>query len=254
MKIRKSKLLLFVYILLILAVLQSLPVFMLKPLGAKELRGEKVVVFYESGDEKGAKEIFNSLERRADEIRDKLEFENSQLTEVYVYSSQKSLWIRKYGFVTLLGAPKWYIGDNKGDKVLIISPYEKVKGHSRESILGAATHELVHTINYQINPKLSYWNDNGVATYLSYQSPNDEDIKDSSIPTLQDMRSENQKRFGEIGGYGFSYTYIDFLSKEYSWDKVIDLVKGEKSYTEIFSKSEEEIYNQWVEFLKSKYK
>ncbi|KOA18869.1 hypothetical protein CLHOM_26090 [Clostridium homopropionicum DSM 5847] len=238
-------------LILSVAVVQTLPVFILKPFGAKELKGENVIVYYRAGDEKGAEKIFESLEKVSGEIREKLQFKSSNPTEVYMYSSQKFLWIRKYGLITILGAPKWYIGDNREDKILIISPFENIEGHDYESIIGAATHELVHTINYQINPKLSYWNDNGVATFLSNQSPRRDFAKYGSLPTLEDMKSENEKRFGNIGGYEYSYSYIDFLNNKYGWDKVLDLIRGSKTYEEIFSKSEKDVYDEWIKYIYS---
>lgn len=239
-------------LILSLVVVQTLPVFILKPFGAKELKGENVVIYYKAKDEKGAGKVLESLAKVSGEIREKLQFNSSNPTKVYMYSSQKAFWIRKYGFITILGAPKWYIGDNQGDKVLIISPFENVEGHDYSSILGAATHELVHTINYQINPKLSYWNDNGVATFLSQQFPRRDFAKYGSLPTLEEMKSENEKRFGNIGGYEYSYSYIDFLNSKYGWNKVLDLIRANKSYEEIFSKSEKDVYDEWIKYIKEK--
>ncbi|GIM29277.1 hypothetical protein CPJCM30710_19430 [Clostridium polyendosporum] len=239
--------------ILILSVIQTIPAFILKPIGAKELKGKNVIIYYQTKDEKGAKEVYQVLENTVGEIREKLEFNSIKPTKVYLYGNQKSLWIRKYGLITTLGAPEWYVDDNKGDKVLIVSPYVNIKGHNHDSILSAATHELVHTINYQINPKLSYWNDNGVANFLAKQSPPQGFTKYNSIPTIDDMKSENQKRFGDIGGYQYSYTYIEFLNNAYGWNKVLELINGKKTYTEIFSKSEHDIYNEWLEFLKVKW-
>lgn len=237
--------------LIILAIIQTIPVFMLKPLGAKELNGTNVTVYYEAGDESGAKEVYDVLERTAGEIRTKLGFSRTKPTEIYVYAKQPSLFIRKYGFITLVGAPEWYIGDNKGDKVLMVSPNAKIRVHNHDSIMSAATHEFVHTINFQINPQLSYWIDNGVATYLAHQSPGSP--LSMPVPTIGDMKSEDEVRFGNTGGYQFSYTYIEFLDKKYGWNSVLDLIRGQKTYNEIFSKSEQDIYNEWVEFLKANY-
>lgn len=242
-----------IFCVLILAVLQTLPVFILKPMVAKQIKGKNIVVYYQNGDERGARQVYDNLENSAEEIRKKLKFNSSKPTNIYIYANQKSLWIRKYGFITILGAPNWFVGDNKKDKVIMISPYAKVSGYDNDSILRVATHELVHTINYQINPKLSYWNDNGVATFLAKQSPNKGFTKYNSIPTIDDMKSENEVYFGNIGGYQYSYTYIEFLNKQYGWDKVLDLITGKETYNKIFSKSEQEIYKEWIDYVKLNY-
>jgi hypothetical protein len=68
------------------------------------------------------------------------------------------------------------------------------------------------------------------------------------MPTFKDTKTENEIKFGKIGGYTYSYSYVEYLDKTYSWDKVIRILKGE-SYKAVFSKSEEEIYNDWVLYL-----
>lgn len=242
-------------ILLILVIIQTMPVIMLKPFGALEQKGNYVIVYYQAEDKKGAEEVFDYLEKKAGQIRLKLELTNPKQTEGYLYYAQKSLWIRKYGLITLLVAPDWYIGDNKGEKILLVSPYARLKGNDNDhdSILEAATHELVHTINFQLNPKLSYWLDNGVATFLSGQSPPSGFVRDIPIPSLAEMKSEDEKQFGNIGGYQYSYTYIDFINSRYGWQSVLDLVNGQKSYEQIFDKSEQDIYQEWTVYLKETY-
>lgn len=242
-------------VLIFIVIAQSLPVMMLKPYGAKHMNGANINLYYQPGDEKGAQEVFDYLEKTAGEIREKLEFDSLEITQVYLYKEQTSLWMRKYGLITILAAPDWYVGDNKGDQVLLVSPYAKVKGNDNDhdSILEAATHELVHTINYQINPQLSYWLDNGVATFLSHQNPPKGFVSDIPIPSLEDMRSENEKRFGEIGGYQYSYTYIDFINSQYGWECVLDLINGKKNYEEIFDKSEQDIYTEWMTYISKKF-
>jgi hypothetical protein len=116
---RFKNLLISISCIVILAIFQTLPVFFLKPFGAKEFDGKNVIVYYQAGDEKGAKEVYDVLDNSAGEIQGKLGFVSKRPTKIYVYANQKSLWIRKYGLITILGAPKWYIGDNKADETLI---------------------------------------------------------------------------------------------------------------------------------------
>jgi len=251
--INKTKVITIVSCLAILVIIQTIPVLLLKPVGAKELKGTNVIIYYQPGDEKGAKEVYSMLDRSAADIRKKLNFPAGKPTKAYVYAKQSSLFIRKYGLVTLLIDAKWHIGDNRGDKVLILSPYAKVIGNDHDSILSAAVHELVHTINYQINPDLSYWIDNGAATYLAHQTPPEKLTRYQAIPKFSDLKNENEIRFSKLGGYQYSYTYIEFIDKKYGWSSVLDLIRGKKSYNEIFAKSDADIYHEWVEFLKANY-
>lgn len=46
----------------------------------------------------------------------------------------------------------------------------------------------------------------------------------------------------------FTHTYIEYLDVTYGWDSVLKLLKTE-DYQECFGKSQQDIYNEWVEFL-----
>ncbi|AFQ43536.1 hypothetical protein [Desulfosporosinus meridiei] len=237
-------------IILLIAIIQYIPALFLQTPDMQIKEGKYVCVYFQKGDEKGAQEVFDLLELTSKDIRQKLGFTSSAYkTKMYIYKSQSTFQMRKFGLVTLIFAPKWYIGDNKDEIALMVSPYAKVEVHDHDGILSAAPHEMIHTINYLINPRLSYWIDNGVAGYLSNQVPQSERISRKRVPAFQDIQTENEIKFGTIGGYDYSYSYIEYLDKTYGWDKVVEIVKG-GSYQDAFSKSEKEIYDGWVKYLK----
>jgi len=74
-----------------------------------------------------------------------------------------------------------------------------------------------------------------------------------NVPDIKDTKISNPIKFGNKGLYGFSYTYIEFLHKTYGMDKIVDLVKKPSAYKEVFGVSEEEIYNQWAQYVKDNY-
>ena len=232
-----------------LVVIQTLPVFFLKPLGSKTIIDKNISLYYQPGDEKGANEVSELLKVKSDEIRTKMNFKSSKATEVYLYKSQKQLAIREAGFITLTFAPSWHIGDSHNGNIMMVSPYTPVKGHTHDTILNATLHELVHSIVYQVNPQLSYFWDNGLATYLAQQNFEDIDIASMPVPSIKDMHTENGLKFGEMGGYAFSYNYIEYLDKTYGWEKVVAYASGKGNYEEVFNKSEESIYEDWCQYL-----
>ncbi|MEJ8554947.1 hypothetical protein [Tepidibacter sp. Z1-5] len=252
-KIKTKKFLILGIILLLIIVIQSIPIFILKDIGMQRIDGDYVNVYYDKGDENGAAIVFKDLENSGKEIVNKLNYKFDSKTVIYVYKNQPLLHIRKYGLATLAIAPNWYIGDNKGSRVLMVSPEANIKDHNMKSIMSAAKHELVHTINYRINPNLSYFIDNGVATYLAKQSPYKNFIQDNVIPSIEFLDIKDELKFGNAGGYQYSYTFIEFLDKEYGWERVIELIEGNKSYMDIFSKDKQEIYNEWVIYLEKYY-
>ena len=46
-----------------------------------------------------------------------------------------------------------------------------------------------------------------------------------NIPSYNDIKTRNTIKFANIGGYMLSHTYIEYLNREYGWDKVLKLIK-----------------------------
>lgn len=251
MKEKKGRFIMITVSLLILLVIQTLPVFILKPWGSEALKNDYISLYYHPGEEEGAQEVFNLLVEMSEEIYNKMDLKREEPIDVYIYTTQNQLAIREAGFITLTFAPSWHIGDSHRGNIMMVSPNTPVKGHTHDSILTATLHELVHAINYRINKKLSYFWDNGLATYLAGQIPEEYEYKPRKIPSIKDMHTNNGLKFSNMGGYAFSYKYIEFLDNTYGWDKVIAYAAGKGKYEEIFGKSEEEIYNEWCLYLKN---
>ncbi|MDF2531337.1 MAG: hypothetical protein K0Q65_918, partial [Clostridia bacterium] len=155
-KIKSKKTSIIIICIIALAIIQTLPIFFPKPLVSQTITDKNIHLYYQLGDEKGAKEVFELLKDKSDEIRNRMNFKNSVPTKVYLYKTQNQLAIREAGFITLTFAPSWHIGDSHKGNIMMVSPYTVVKGHTHDSILTATLHELVNSIVYQMNPKLSY--------------------------------------------------------------------------------------------------
>jgi hypothetical protein len=246
------KALIIVGIIVAVLVVQTLPVFVLRPLGAKEYANQAVVVYYQPGDEAGARDVFDLVTGNIAQIKDKMQYESAKPLEIYVYKSQSSLAITEAGFAALLIAPSWFIGNSRWGVIRMVSPNTKVKGHTHDTILNGTLHEVVHSINYFKNPRISYFWDNGLATYVAKQKPDEGTVSFASIPSFEDLKTNNAVKFGNMGGYGYSHTYIEYLDKTYGWDNVIAVASGEKDYKQAFGKSEREIYASWAEYIKQR--
>lgn len=252
-KKRKRPLIIIISVVLALAVIQTLPILFMKPLASKELSNEFINLYYQSGDEAGAKEVFDLLVAKSEAIYEKMNYIRQDPIKVNIYKTQTQLALREAGFITLLFAPEWHIGDSHNGKIMMLSPNTPIKAHTHDAILTATLHELVHSINFQINKDISYFWDNGLATYLAGQVPGADEYDIESIPSIADMHTENGLKFGNMGGYAFSYLYIEFLDHTFGWDKVASFAKGSGNYETIFDKSEEEIYSDWCAYLKISY-
>ena len=249
MKKKPKKVWIILLIIAALLVLQTLPVFFPKPLGSIEMADERIRLYYQPGDEKGAKEVFDLLNQKSGEIYQQMGMQEVTPTNVYLYKTQWQLAIREAGFATLIIAPPWHIGDSHNSNIMMVSPYTPVRVHTHDSILVATLHELVHSIVFQINPELNYFWDNGLATYLSGQILDESVVKTKPLPTITQMHTDNGLEFANMGGYEFSYSYIEFLNQTYGWDKIASYAAGNGDYEAIFGASEAELYDAWRAYL-----
>jgi len=135
---------------------------------------------------------------------------------------------KKYGLIGPLLGLDWYIGDNRGTNVLLTSPANPGKVHNYDNNKNACVHEMVHAYNSILNKKMSYWIDNGLAGYLSEQKPTYPLYAYKQVPTFRQINESGLLtpiNFEKFSGYEYSYTYIEYLDKQYGWDKVL-LSKG----------------------------
>lgn len=226
------------------------PTFFLKTSDMNLFEGEATRVFYQSETE-AAREVFQLAEARAPEIIQSLEVNQTEPIEIYVYDRQSDMQRKKYGQIGPLLGQDWYIGDNVKDKVLLTSPADQGTAHDKDTILRAVVHELVHAYNHRINPRMSYWLDNGLAGYLSDQSPPPDLVSFRSIPSLKETQVSGPLApltFADMGGYEFSYTYIEFLDHTFEWSMIVELAKT-GDYTWCFGVDESLVYQEWVRYL-----
>lgn len=249
-RILLKKILIIVGIIVALLVVQTSPVFIVKPLRAKEYANTDVVVYYQPGDERGAREIFDLVANNIAGIKARMKYESDKPLEIYAYKTQSRLVMTEAGFAALLIAPSWFIGNSRWGVIRMVSPNTKVKGHTHDTILNGTLHEVVHSINYYKNPHLSYFWDNGLATYVANQKPEQGSVSFASLPSFEDVQTNSALRFGNMGGYAYSYSYIEYLEKTYGWDSIMAFASGEKDYQQAFGKSELEIYTEWGDYIK----
>lgn len=108
---------------------------------------------------------------------------------------------------------------------------------------------IVHAYISVKNPDIHLWLTEGMALYLSNgEEFCKEYLEEMKIPTYEDTCTRNPIRFSNCGGYTFANTYIEYLESTYGWSKVLKLIETE-NYEQVFGKSSEEIYDEWVLYL-----
>ncbi|ADQ41302.1 hypothetical protein Calkr_1816 [Caldicellulosiruptor acetigenus I77R1B] len=229
-----------------------IPTLQLKTKNMKVKIGRWVDVYYEK-EEAAALDCFNLAEQRAKYFMDKLGIKEKTKIKIFIYDKQSTFQTKKYGLITLLFNIDWYIGDNIGSTVILTSPANPGRLHNYESIKQALPHEMVHAYEYLINPKMKEWLKEGIALYLTNGGQLKKgELQNVKIPSFEDIQTENPIKFANIGGYIFADTYIEYLDKKYGWHNVLQLLKTNSS-KKTFGKTEKEIYEEWVNYIKKAY-
>jgi len=240
--------------LALLALVNFFPTFSLKTPGMQAFSGQYVTVFYET-EQAAAEDVFSLAEARGGELAGLLGLQQTRPVEIFIYDQQSVMQTKKYGFVAPLLKLDWYIGDNVGVRVLLTSPANPGPAHTYEDNRTAALHELVHAYNSLLNPKMTYWVDNGLAGYLSGQKPSYPVATYSPLPTLEQTRVAGPLApvtFANFSGYEYSYTYVEYLANTYGWDAVKSFAKSGE-YLTAFGAGEETIFDAWAVFVKGAY-
>jgi hypothetical protein len=239
-----------IVILVILVIINFIPTWNLKLKDMHKLEGNCVNVFYET-EEEAAKDVFELADSKAEEISEKLGFSSKQDVAIYIYDHQSTMQTKKYGLIAPLLGLDWYIGDNIGTNVILTSPANPGKVHNYDNNKFAVLHEMVHAYVSILNPHIRLWLTEGLALYLSNGEPFYKSYLNSyKLPSFSDIQTKNPIKFSDIGGYNLAHTYIEYLEVTYGWDKVLELIKTE-DYTDVFGVSEEEIYLNWIDYLKN---
>ncbi|MDR2167666.1 MAG: hypothetical protein LBE35_07445 [Clostridiales bacterium] len=229
-----------------------IPTLNLETRGMSRLEGEYVTVFFEA-EETAARAVFELAEAESRRITEALGLSAVPNINIYVYDNQSTMQARRFGWLVLLLNLDWFVGTNRGTDVLLVSPANPGAVHDWDVIMSVAIHEMVHAYNYLLNRNMRLWIDEGLATYLSGQSPRGWlRVPGWPIPTVEEMRTSNPLRFNNINGYPFSYTFIEFLHERFGWDSVLTLARTNDFYG-AFGLGERAVYGYWVEFLKTYY-
>lgn len=239
-------------VLIIAAIVNFIPTLSLRTDGMTKLEGEWIDVYYET-EADAAKDVFEYAERETATIAGRLGFSEAPDVNVYIYDFQSTMQTKKYGLIAPLLGLDWYIGDNIGTNVILTSPANPGKVHTYDNNKYAVLHEIVHAYVSVLNEDVDLWLTEGCALYLCNGEPFYRNyIEQLGIPTYKETCSNNPLTFADCGGYTYAHTYIEYIEVTYGWDAVLEIIKT-TNYEEVFGKSRQDIYNEWVAYIKEYY-
>ncbi len=200
--------------------------------------------YYES--DMGAEAVYDLALTEAPRIINTLQLTDTDPINIYLYPDQTQMQSKHIGYAAYLVDLPWYIGGANQNDIAILSPEAENDYHDYESILVTVVHEVGHAYNYQLNPDMDLWLDEGATMVLSGQGdgarPGDE--RPQPIPTFEQVESVSTLNFQAIDGYFYARLYADYLIQTYGHDAWLQLLRT-NDYTSTYGKAHETIYNEW---------
>jgi len=169
-------------------------------------------------------------------------------THIYIYKDHKQFVTKKYGLIGRLLNLEWYIGDNIGEKVLLLSPDHPTRVHDYDSILGAVGHEYIHTVIYRLYPHCPLWLNEGVALYLTNGSRGEAIHQSMEFPPEKILTSGNPLYFANHNGYSFADSFIQYCIETYGKDALL-LLMQRGDYKEVLGMPRTKVYQNWKTWL-----
>jgi RNA polymerase sigma-70 factor (ECF subfamily) len=158
-------------------------------------------------------------------------------------------------------APDWVVGTCNGDELMMVSPLNPGSVHTYESLMQVIVHEFVHiAVYYALGGKGSTpspkWLAEGYAQYEAGQI-NDyirkyvaSSLTEKAPPTWTQLDTVSAMEFGNMNGYAFSVTIVEFLVVTYGIDKLVLLIKEPENIEIIYGLSKDTLEKQWIQYLK----
>lgn len=251
MKFRTKLSILFILTGIVIAILLTfIPILNYKTKNMLKYESDHFVMYYEPEDKNVVDVVSVKLNEGHNKIAGVTDLSSKERTDIYMYKYIEVFHIKRYGILFDRIAKDWYISDHSDNVVVTTSPYSPGKNKDYQSVVNSIVHEYINTVMDYVNPKLSKFLNEGVAGYVSGDSRPVYPF--TRIPTFSDTKISNENSFANTGLYEVSYTYMEYLDKEYGMGKIMELVKT-GNYQNTFNKSEEDIYNEWIKFIESKY-
>lgn len=240
-----------VLVLLIIVVINFIPTFFKQESGMSTKDNEYFTFYYNESD-KGADDVYHLALSEAPRIIEDLRLHDTNKIKIYLYDDQKLMQSKSLGFIAYFLDLPWFIGGATTTELVMVSPATPNTLYDYDEILQTILHEVGHTYNYQLNPNMDLWIDEGMAILLAGQRDGitPSDVIGMPIPSFQESKTENAFTFSEIHGHFYARLYADYLIEEYGYDAWLQLLET-NDYESVYGKSHENIYNEFVDYLKS---
>lgn len=217
-------------------------------------------VFYSSPQTSSSvDEVAPVLERYYQRVTEALQHHPQTKITVVIYGSQRDFHHAARGRILDFIDATWFVGDNRNDSVLMLSPQVANPVHDAEAITQVAVHEFVHVIEDRINPDLPIYLHEGIALYLADQqmrypiSQPVNDLPDADTLFHTQKNALTSLIFGNNGGYHLAYLLVEYWVGEYGEEILPAIVRNPTQLETVLGKSEGELYVGWLAYIEQNY-
>ena len=191
-------------------------------------------------------------------ITEHLRTEFTEKIRVYIYPDIKTF----HSALNVPDAPEWAVGAATMNELRMVSPLNPGNYHTRESLMQAIVHELVHAAVLNARKPqgldgLPQWLNEGYAFYEAGQMTDDMlkaaklNAREDAPPSWMQLDRANTAEFGDMNGYVLSATIIEFLVNTYGLDRLIRLIKAPEEIESIYRTSQRDLEKKWLEYLRN---
>lgn len=209
--------------------------------------------FYSKKQDKDClKDLANALEENYERITNSLKTFLDKKVDVYIYSDLSTY----HKAINQPDAPNWVVGNSVPDSntIQMVNP-SNADGRSYSYFMKVIVHEFTHVVEHNLNTEnnIPIWINEGVAMYEAKQAEGTEQVlanakSANKFPTLKDLETDSYT-FGNNNGYQFSYSIIDYIVKNYGYDKLIALIKTPSEFEKTLDLSKEDFEKKWIDYF-----
>jgi hypothetical protein len=198
-----------------------------------------------------------------DDISKTIENEYKNICKQLNYDYNKKTLIKIYPNMQELLLDNDYYGDVAGvaimerDEIIMVSPL--ASGFDYNNQTKVVVHEFIHKVEQNINNRMPAWLNEGIAYYFARQNDVIDDdgfiqnIENGIIPVFENHGDTLQSLFNIEYWIPYVYSVIDFIIKEYGYDKLNQFIRNPYPIEDIFGISDSEFWDEWKSFLQNNY-
>ncbi len=227
---------------------------------------EHFIMYYYEEDKDCLQDLNIGLESAYSQVTTDLDCPLEYKVDVTVYPDITSLHIA-IGYSGGGAAANYITAATIGKHIFILSPMNPGPVRTYEHMVNSSTrHEFTHVVINEITHSRTWpndvprWLNEGIACYEGGPPMPESMMKqqissgvvNDRIPTFDDMASYGEDYITK-GGYFFALPAGKFFIETYGLSKVKQLLISPDDYVKIFGKTEKELWDEWVEYLKANY-